>query len=264
MWKNPNKKNGLLDMTKTALITGAAKRIGKGIALALAGEGYDIAVHFSESKIDAQNLREQLEHFGIKAACLEADLMDDQQISSLVERACDKLGNELTLLINNASIFEEDSLKTMTLESWDRHIFTNLKAPAFLSKTFANQVSRCALDQNSELLSKSNIINIIDQKVLNMNPNFLTYTLAKSGLWNLTRLSAQALGPEIRVNAIGPGPVLKASHQSEEHFHKQRKDTILGRGSDVDEICNAIRFILVSPGFTGQMLSIDGGEHLKW
>ena len=251
-------------MTKTALITGAAKRIGKGIALALASDGYDVAIHFSESKTDAQNLRDQLEQFGIQATCLKADLMDDRQISSLVDRACESLGNELTLLINNASIFEEDSIKTMTLESWDRHIYTNLKAPAFLSKAFANQVSKCALDQNGESLSKSNIINIIDQKVLNTDPNFLTYTLAKSGLWNLTRLSAQALGPDIRVNAIGPGPVLKASHQSEEHFQKQRKDTILGRGSDIDEICNGIRFILVSPGFTGQMLSIDGGEHLKW
>mgnify|MGYP001958295768 FL=1 len=246
------------------MITGAAKRIGKGIALALASDGYDVAIHFSESKTDAQNLRDQLEQLGIQATCLKADLMDDRQISSLVDRACESLGNELTLLINNASIFEEDSIKTMTLESWDRHIYTNLKAPAFLSKAFANQVSKCALDKNDELLSKSNIINIIDQKVLNMNPNFLTYTLAKAGLWNLTRLSAQALGPEIRVNAIGPGPVLKASHQSEEHFHKQRKGTLLGRGSDIDEISNAIRFILVSPGFTGQMLSIDGGEHLKW
>ena len=251
-------------MTKTALITGAAKRIGKSIALALASDGYDVAIHFSESKTDAQNLRNQLEQLGIQAICLKADLMDDQQTSSLVDRACESLGNELTLLINNASIFEEDSIKTMTLESWDRHIYTNLKAPAFLSKAFANQVSKCALDQNGELLSKSNIINIIDQKVLNTNPNFLTYTLAKSGLWNLTRLSAQALGPDVRVNAIGPGPVLKAIHQSEEHFQKQRKDTILGRGSDVDEICNAIKFILGSPGFTGQMLSIDGGEHLKW
>jgi len=251
-------------VTKTALITGAAKRIGKGIALALASDGYDVAIHFSESQTDAQNLRDQLEQLGVQASCLKADLMDDQQISSLVDRACESLGNELTLLINNASIFEEDSIKTMTLESWDRHIYTNLKAPAFLSKAFANQVSKCALDQNGELLSKSNIINIIDQKVLNSNPNFLTYTLAKSGLWNLTRLSAQALGPDVRVNAIGPGPVLKAIHQSEEHFQKQRKDTILGRGSDVDEICNAIKFILGSPGFTGQMLSIDGGEHLKW
>ena len=251
-------------MTKTALITGAAKRIGKGIALALAIDGYDVAIHFSESNTDAQNLRDQLEQFGIQATCLKADLMDDRQIASLVDRASESLGNELTLLINNASIFEEDSIKTMTLESWDRHIYTNLKAPAFLSQAFANQVSKCALDQNGELLSKSNIINIIDQKVLNTNPNFLTYTLAKSGLWNLTRLSAQALGPDVRVNAIGPGPVLKAIHQSEEHFQKQRKDTILGRGSDVDEICNAIKFILGSPGFTGQMLSIDGGEHLKW
>ena len=251
-------------MTKTALITGAAKRIGKGIALALAIDGYDVAIHFSESNTDAQNLRDQLEQFGIQATCLKADLMDDRQIASLVDRASESLGNELTLLINNASIFEEDSIKTMTLESWDRHIYTNLKAPAFLSKAFANQVSKCASDQNGELLSKSNIINIIDQKVLNTNPNFLTYTLAKSGLWNLTRLSAQALGPDVRVNAIGPGPVLKAIHQSEEHFQKQRKDTILGRGSDVDEICNAIKFILGSPGFTGQMLSIDGGEHLKW
>lgn len=251
-------------MTKTALITGAAKRIGKGIALALAIDGYDVAIHFSESNTDAQNLRDQLEQFGIQATCLKADLMDDRQIASLVDRASESLGNELTLLINNASIFEEDSIKTMTLESWDRHIYTNLKAPAFLSQAFANQVSKCALDQNGELISKSNIINIIDQKVLNTNPNFLTYTLAKSGLWNLTRLSAQALGPDVRVNAIGPGPVLKAIHQSEEHFQKQRKDTILGRGSDVDEICNAIKFILGSPGFTGQMLSIDGGEHLKW
>ena len=151
-------------MTKTALITGAAKRIGKGIALALASDGYDVAIHFSESNTDAQNLRDQLEQFGIQATCLKADLMDDQQTSSLVDRACESLGNELTLLINNASIFEEDSIKTMTLESWDRHIYTNLKAPAFLSKAFANQVTKCALDQNGELLSKSNIIRLVSTK----------------------------------------------------------------------------------------------------
>ncbi len=251
-------------MTKTALITGGAKRIGRGIALALAREGYDIVIHFSGSKTEAQNLQEQLREFGVKAVCLKADLLDDQDISVLIDRACQKLGKKLTLLINNASIFEEDSLQTMTMDSWDRHMYTNLKAPAFLSSSFAKQVPDCKTDANGELISVANIINIIDQKVLNLNPKFITYTLAKSGLWSFTKLSAQALGPRIRVNAIGPGPVLKASHQTKDHFQKKRRGTLLGRGSDVDEICRAIIFILSSPGLTGQMLSIDGGEHLNW
>ena len=251
-------------MTKTALITGGAQRIGKGIALALAREGYDVIIHFSESKTEAKNLQEKLVEFGINADCLRANLLEDQEINNLIDRACQKLGKKLTLLINNASIFEEDSIHSMTVNSWDRHIYTNLKAPVFLSQSFAKQVSKCTVDSNGELLSNANIINIVDQKVLNLNPKFLTYTLAKSGLWNFTKLAAQALGPEIRVNAIGPGPVLKAHHQTKDHFQKKRRSTLLGRGSDVDEICRAIIFILSSPGLTGQMISIDGGEHLKW
>ena len=251
-------------MNKTVLITGGAKRIGRGIALALAQEGYNIVIHFSESKNEAQTLEKQLRVFGVEAVCLKANLLQDQEIDVLIDQACQKIGKELTLLINNASIFEEDNIQTMTMDSWDRHIYTNLKAPVFLSQAFAAQVRSCETDINGELLSSANIINIIDQKVLNANPRFITYTLAKLGLWNFTRLSAQALGPRIRVNAIAPGPVLKAYHETEEHYQKKRRGTLLGRGSDVNEICRAIIFILSSPGLTGQMLSIDGGQHLEW
>ena len=251
-------------MNKTALITGGARRIGRGIALALAREGYDVIIHFSGSEQEAYNLEKHLNSFGVRATCLKANLLEDQEINSLIRRSIEKIGKKITLLINNASIFEEDSIQTMTLESWHRHIYTNLKAPVFLSQSFAEQVPECETDINGELLSGANIINIIDQKVLNLNPKFITYTLAKSGLWNFTKLAAQALGPKIRVNAIGPGPVLKASHQTKEKFQNHRRKTLLGRGSDVDEICRAIIFILSSPGLTGQMISIDGGEHLKW
>ena len=251
-------------MNKTALITGGARRIGRGIALALAREGYNIIIHFSGSGKEAKNLEKELIGFGIKAFCLRANLLEDREISLLIDRACQIIGKNLTLLVNNASIFEEDTIQTMTMDSWDRHMYTNLKAPAFLSQLFAKQVSKHNVDDNGEFLSNANIINIIDQKVLNINPKFMSYTLAKSGLWSLTKLAAQALGPDIRVNAIGPGPILKAYHQTDDHFQKQRRATLLGRGSDVDEICRAVIFILSSPGLTGQMLTLDGGEHLKW
>ena len=151
----------------------------------------------------------------------------------------------------------------MNLESWDRHFFTNLKAPVFLSKEFSKQVPDYTTDENNETISSSNIINIIDQKVLNLNPRFFSYTLAKSSLLNFTKIAAQELAPKIRVNAIGPGPILKAVHQTEEQFQNQRKSTLLERGSDVKEISRAVSFILSSPGLTGQLITLDGGEHLN-
>ena len=251
-------------MSKSALITGGAKRIGKAIAICLAERGYDIVIHYSQSKKEAEELVIKLKSLGVEAFCVKANLLKDFEISTLVDKSKKIIGKPLDLLINNASIFENDSLTSLTLESWDRHLFTNLKAPVFLSKEFSIQVPDNSTDENNEILASSNIINIIDQKVLNLNPRFFSYTLAKSSLLNFTKLSAQELGPKIRVNAIGPGPTLKASHQSEEQFQNQRKSTLLKRGSDVKEICRTILYILSSPGLTGQLITLDGGEHLAW
>ncbi|MFL2802808.1 MAG: SDR family oxidoreductase [Paracoccaceae bacterium] len=251
-------------MSKSALITGGAKRIGKAIAICLAERGYDIVIHYSQSKKEAEELVIKLKSLGVEAFCVKANLLKDFEISTLVDKSKKIIGKPLDLLINNASIFENDSLTSLTLESWDRHLFTNLKAPVFLSKEFSIQVPDNSTDENNEILASSNIINIIDQKVLNLNPRFFSYTLAKSSLLNFTKLSAQELGPKIRVNAIGPGPTLKASHQSEEQFQNQRKSTLLKRGSDVKEICRTILYILSSPGLTGQLITLDGGEHLTW
>ena len=251
-------------MSKSALITGGAKRIGKAIAICLAERGYDIVIHYSQSKKEAEELVIKLKSLGVEAFCVKANLLKDFEISTLVDKSKKIIGKPLDLLINNASIFENDSLTSLTLESWDRHLFTNLKAPVFLSKEFSIQVPDNSTDENNEILASSNIINIIDQKVLNLNPRFFSYTLAKSSLLNFTKIAAQELGPKIRVNAIGPGPILKASHQSEEQFQNQRKSTLLKRGSDVQEISRAILYIISSPGLTGQLITLDGGEHLKW
>ena len=251
-------------MSKLALITGGAKRIGKGIALSLAQNGFDVVIHYSESRKEAEELVAKLKSFGIAAFCIKANLLNDNEITSLIEEATQTVGKPINLLVNNASIFENDSLLSLTLESWDRHFFTNLKAPVFLSKEFSKQVPDHFKDENNEIIASSNIINIIDQKVLNLNPRFFSYTLAKSSLLNFTKIAAQELGPKIRVNAIGPGPILKASHQSEEQFQNQRKSTLLKRGSDVQEISRAILYIVSSPGLTGQLITLDGGEHLKW
>ncbi len=251
-------------MTKFALITGGAKRIGKAIAIALAKNGYDIMIHYSYSQAEAAGLVSKLKDYGVNAYSIKANLLYDAEISTIIEKAIQKMGKPLTLLVNNASIFENDNLRTISLESWDRHFFTNLKAPVFLSKEFSKQAPDSFLDKNNEVVASSNIINIIDQKVLNLNPRFFSYTLAKSSLLNFTKLAAQDLAPKIRVNAIGPGPILKAVHQSEDQFQNQRKSTLLERGSDVHEICRTVLYILSSPGLTGQLITLDGGEHLKW
>lgn len=239
---------------KAALVTGAARRIGRAIALALAGEGYAVALHHYRSDAEAAGLVREIGMRGGKAVALKGDLGNVADVSALVPDAVRELG-PLTLLVNNASIFEEDGPATMTQASWDAHMDTNLRAPAFLSQAFAAQLPDGA---------RGNIINIIDQRVWRPNPRFLSYTVSKMALWDLTRLLAQGLAPHIRVNGIGPGPTLANQRQTEADFARQTAATILRRGTSPDEICDAVRFILAAPAMTGQMIALDGGQHLAW
>ncbi|KAB7739425.1 SDR family oxidoreductase [Parvibaculum sedimenti] len=239
---------------KAALITGAARRIGRSIALALAEDGYAVAIHHHQSDEDAAGLVREIDMRGGKAVALKGDLGYRPDLAALIPDAVKALG-PLTLLVNNASLFEPDEAATMTEASWDAHMSTNLKAPAFLSQAFAAQLPEGAA---------GNIVNIIDQRVWRPNPRFLSYTLSKMALWDLTRLLAQGLAPHIRVNGIGPGPTLANTRQAPEDFERQSAATILRRGTTPEEICAGLRFILAAPAMTGQMIALDGGQHLAW
>ncbi|HEU0223320.1 MAG TPA: SDR family oxidoreductase [Paracoccaceae bacterium] len=247
-----------------ALVTGGARRLGRAMALDLAAAGWDVAVHYLGSAEEAEATAAEARAQGVRAAALRADLLDDAETAGLVPASVVALARPLTLLVNNASIFEYDSLKTATLQSWDRHLGSNLKAPYFLMQAFAGQAPPVGRDAAGEPVASACIVNMIDMRVLKLTPEFMTYTIAKAGLWTLTRTAAQALAPRIRVNAIGPGPTLRGGRQSEAHFARQRAATILGRGSSPEEICRALRFILEAPGLTGQLLCLDGGQHLVW
>lgn len=241
--------------TGAVLITGAAKRIGRAVAEDLAARGWAVAVHYGGSEEAANALVESIQAKGGKAAAFRADLSHTHEVKALVRLAANELG-PLTCLINNASVFEDDSIGDVDEESWALHMDANLKAPVFLSQAFAHQ-----LPGDRE----ANIINIIDQRVWRLTPRFLSYTLSKAGLWTLTQTLAQALAPHnIRVNGIGPGPTLKNERQDEADFARQQKATLLGRGADPREIAAAIRFILETPSMTGQMIALDGGQHLAW
>lgn len=185
-------------------------------------------------------------------------------MAQLVPKAVNAIGGPLGVLINNASIFEYDNIHSATPDSWDRHIGSNLYAPVFLSQTFAAQAPKGAVDDKGEAVARSAIINMIDQRVRKLTPEFATYTIAKFGLWGFTQTASQALAPDIRVNAIGPGPTLKGQRQSDAHFAAQRAATILERGADPSDIVAALRFLLTSQSVTGQLLCIDGGQHLGW
>ena len=250
-------------MAKAALVTGAAKRIGRALALCLAGRGYDVAVHFAGSREEAEGLVREIGSLGQQGVALAANLLDDKETEELVPRATRALG-PLAVLVNNASIFEHDTLSSATHESWARHMGSNLKAPFFLTQAFAAQAPEAETDENGEPLATGLVINVIDQRVRKLTPEFMTYTLAKSALWTLTRTSAQALAPRIRVNAIGPGPTLRGPRQSEEHFRLQRTGTILERGSDPEGVARAMEYFLDSHAVTGQLLCVDGGQHLAW
>ncbi|SDE51614.1 MULTISPECIES: SDR family oxidoreductase [Kordiimonas] len=240
---------------RTALVTGASRRIGRAIAMDLAAYGFDVAVHYHGSEEEAEDVVANIEAYDGTAVAVKADLSDASETAGLVAAAEEALGKPLTLLVNNASLFEKDEAQTFSAEAWDAHQAVNLRAPAMLAQAFAERLPEGA---------KGTIINMIDQRVLKLNPQYFSYTASKSGLWSLTRTMAQAFAPNIRVNAIGPGPTLKNTRQTAEIFEKEATSTPLGRGPDLEEICAAVRFLLESPSITGQMLALDGGQHLAW
>ena len=242
------------DIPATALVTGAANRIGRAIALDLAAAGWSVAVHHNRSVDAASDLVDDITANDGRAVAIAADLTEDAQTAALLTETADRLG-PVTCLVNNASVFEHDSVESATRASWDRHMNVNLRAPFVLAQGLA-----AALPADAS----ATIINMIDQRVWNLTPHFVSYTLAKSGLWTMTQTLAMALAPRIRVNAIGPGPTLPSTRQTEAHFATQVERTPLRRAVTLDEICAAVRFILDAPALTGQMIALDSGQHLGW
>jgi NAD(P)-dependent dehydrogenase (short-subunit alcohol dehydrogenase family) len=238
----------------SVLITGAARRIGRKLALDLAADGWAVAIHCNSSRDDAETLRGEIAGKGGRSTIVVGDLADPEVPDRLIAAAASALG-PLTCLINNASRFEPDEASNVTLASWASHLDTNLRAPVFLSQSFAAQLPEKA---------EGNIINIIDQRVWKLTPKFFSYTASKSALWTVTRTLAQALAPRIRVNAIGPGPALPNARMEESDFLRQSRLTLLKRGTSPEEISAAAKFILASPAMTGQMIVLDGGQHLLW
>lgn len=247
-----------------ALVTGAGRRLGRHMALYLAQRGYDLALHFASSRDETETLAEEIRNMGRKAVCLRADLLIETQTQKLIEKAAQGLGGALSVLINNASIFEYDNFASATRKSWDRHMESNLRAPFVLAQGFAAQSPRAIIDETGEPKAQGLIVNMIDQRVRKLTPEHFSYTIAKMGLWALTQTAAQALAPDVRVNGIGPGPTLQGGRQSEELFAKQRQSTLLARGANTADITAALGFFLDSPAVTGQMIAVDGGQHLAW
>lgn len=240
-------------MRGVALVTGGARRIGRTLVLALAEAGFDIAVHYRTSKAEAEAVAAEIAAgTGRRAVALQADLAVEGKAASLVERAAEALG-PLTLLVNNASVFREDSIQTMTRDSWDAHMETNLRSPLVLAQVFAAQAEDGAA-----------IVNLLDQRVWKPNPQFFTYALSKAALWAATRTLAQALAPRIRVNAVGPGPTLPSIHQAPEDFAAEARNVPLRRRATPEEIARAVLYLVDAPSVTGQMIAVDGGQHLAW
>jgi NAD(P)-dependent dehydrogenase (short-subunit alcohol dehydrogenase family) len=236
----------------TALVTGAGRRLGRAIALDLARAGWRVGVHCRASEAEAQDLVAEIERAGGLAVPLVADLARTESLAPLVAACAERLGPP-NLLVNNAAIFEWDSIATLDEANWGAHLDVNLRAPVFLAQAFAE-----ALPQGR----KGHIINLLDQKVFRLNPDFFSYTISKAGLLAATTMLAQALGPDIRVNAIAPGPVLPSAAQSEAEFDAQCRTTLLGHCVEVEEVLGAVRFLLASPSITGETIVLDSGQHL--
>lgn len=236
------------------MITGAARRIGRAIAVDLAANGWKVGIHYNTSKDEAEAQCAEINEHGGHAAIVQADLEQGDHVDSLLFKTGECLG-PVTCLINNASVFEHDTPTTATPESWNRHMQINLHAPFVLTQRFVEQLPET---------TNGNVINIIDQRVWNLTPQFTSYTLSKSGLWALTRTLAQGLAPQVRVNAIGPGPTLKNTVQDQQSFEQEWSSVLLRRKVDVGEICDAVRFILDANSMTGQMIALDSGQHLGW
>ncbi|MGR9245477.1 SDR family oxidoreductase [Rhizobium leguminosarum] len=239
---------------RSALITGAAKRIGRAIAEDLAENGFSVAIHANGSIGEAEELVAELRRKGYRATALQADLTDIGETGELITRASEALG-PLDLLVNNASVFQHDSARSFNAATWALHFDLHVRAPSILAAAFAQQMPAEAAGL---------IVNIIDQRVWALRPSFYSYTLSKSALWTATQTLAQALAPRIRVNAIGPGPSMPSERQAMEDFQAQVSALILQRGPALEEFGQTIRFLYDTPSITGQMIALDGGQHLAW
>lgn len=242
-------------LPRAALVTGGAVRIGRAIAEDLADAGFAVAIHYRGSGEAAETVAEAIRRRGGQAVTLGADLALEADTQALLPAAAKALGQPIGVLINNASLFEYDSAETATRDSWDLHMEANLRAPFVLTQALATQLPAEAL---------GNVVNLIDQRVWSLTPHFTTYTLSKAGLWTLTQTLALALAPRIRVNGIGPGPALPSPRQDQAQFDAQCAAMPLGHGTHPQEIASAVRFILATSGMTGQMIALDGGQHLGW
>ena len=235
------------------IVTGGATRIGAAIAEKLSGPNKQIVIQYNKSKSKAENLKKKIQNYGTKIYLVKGDLSKEKDIIKIIKFSKSKM-KFFDCLINNASVFENDKLENFSSLSWEKHISTNLKAPALLSKEFSKNVRG----------KNNNIINIIDQRVFKLTPYFFSYTLSKTGLYTLTKTSAMSLSPNIRVNGIAPGPTIKNKRQSEKHFKAQWKSTILKKQVDINNICNLIKYFIESDSVTGQILNVDSGQSLGW
>lgn len=239
---------------KTALVTGAGVRIGAAIARELARDGWAVALHSRSSRNEAEALKRDIEAAGGRATVVTGDLADPDAITRFVEAATAALG-PFDLLVNSAAMFEGDAIGSLEPALFERQLRVNLMAPCLLADAFVRQLpDPCS----------GNIVNIIDQRVLKLTPQFFSYTLAKSALWTATQTMAQALAPRVRVNAIGPGPTAISARQSPDDFNRQAASVPLGFGPRLEEFGRTIRFLVETPSITGQLICLDGGQHLAW
>jgi NAD(P)-dependent dehydrogenase (short-subunit alcohol dehydrogenase family) len=239
---------------KNVLVTGAAKRLGRAIALELAGCGWSIALHHKNSHDEAEQTAKAIREKGVRAIVLAADLGNEDETEPLVAKAANGLGS-LSALVNNASVFEHDTINTMSRESWETHMAVNLRAPVLLAQKFAEQLPTG---------EHGSIVNLLDQRVFKPTPEFLSYSVTKAGLHWLTTTLAQGLAPHIRVNAVAPGPTLPSARQSKEQFERQASSTPLGIGACPEEIAKAVCYLIEARAITGQTITLDGGQHLAW
>jgi NAD(P)-dependent dehydrogenase (short-subunit alcohol dehydrogenase family) len=241
-------------VTGVALVTGAAKRIGRAIALELAHAGYDVALHHHQSAEEADALVRQIAAIGRRAIPIAADLEDEAAVLRLLPRAVEALG-PVTVLVNNASRFQRDEALDVTRAGWDAHMAVNLRAPFVLIQEFARHLPETR---------EGAVVNLVDQRVWNLTPHFVSYTVSKTGLWTLTQTMALALAPRIRVNAVGPGPTLPNERQTEAQFRSQWSSLPLQRQIDPADVARTVRFLVEAKAVTGQMIAVDAGEHLAW
>ncbi|WP_298742887.1 SDR family oxidoreductase [uncultured Brevundimonas sp.] len=238
--------------TGAALVTGGGRRIGRAICLELARAGFDVAIHHRGDPDEAETVAGEVRELGRRAAVVQADLTHETQVRALIPAAVAALG-PLSVLINNASVFEDDRVGALDRDIWDRHLETNLRAPVVLAEAFAAQAP-----------AGSAIVNLLDQRVLKPDPRFFSYALSRNGLWWATRTLAQALAPRIRVNGVGPGPTLPSTHQTPAQFEAEAAAVPLQRAGSPEAVAAAVRWLVDAELVTGQMIAVDGGQHLAW